>query len=88
MTVPMFLFLLVIQSTSLLILMVLSIDSDFSAPSDLSLVKPECNELSKIIDKKYSSAEPTVMSDGSIKYCIAIISDLDGNLVNSPVPKT
>lgn len=63
--------------------MVVSVNIVFSAPSNLSVTKPNCNRSSKTIDNKYPLTKPITLPDGSIKYRIAIISDLDRKSFNS-----
>lgn len=74
-----------IQLTSLVILAAITTDIVFSAPIGPSTNDSTDSDLSIItqfIDNKYPLTEPIVLPDGSVKYRIAIISDLDGNSVS------
>jgi len=74
-----------IKLTSLVILAAIATDIVFGAPtpSDTNTVKnSECDLITQLIDSKYPLTDPIVLPDGSVKYRIAIISDLDGNSVS------
>ncbi|XP_025207929.1 apyrase-like [Melanaphis sacchari] len=74
-----------IQLTSLVILVAIATDIVFSAPTTSdpnTLTDSNCDLITQLIDSKYPLTDPVVLPDGSVKYRIAIISDLDGNSVS------
>lgn len=76
------------QSIWLTSLVVLTIASDLglSAPTLSSTNTTEsefCKLLSQFVNNKYPLTEPILNPDGSIKYRIAIISDLDRESISS-----
>lgn len=70
-----------IQLTSLVLLAAIATDIVFGAPV-ISVTNSECELITQFIDSKYPLTDPIVLPDGSVKYRIAIISDLDGNSVS------
>ncbi|XP_022173784.1 soluble calcium-activated nucleotidase 1-like isoform X2 [Myzus persicae] len=68
-----------IHLTSLVILAVIATDIVFGAP----VTDSDCNLIAKFIDTKYPLTNPTILDDGSVKYRIGIISDLDGDSVST-----
>lgn len=60
----------------------------FGAPTSTSDTAAKCDLLPQIIDKRYPLTTPTTLPDGSIKYRIAIVSDLDGQSVDKKKPNT
>lgn len=69
------------QLTSLVILAAIATDVVFGAPAT-SAPDSDCSLLEKLIDTRYPLTDPIVLPDGSVKYRIAIISDLDKNSVS------
>jgi len=69
-----------IHLTSFVILA--TIATVFGAPS-ISVSDSDCNLITQVIDNRYPLTDPIVLADGSVKYRIAIISDLDGNSVST-----
>lgn len=61
----------------------------FSAPTNSTYknaTETVFHELPQSIDKKYPLTEPILLPDGSVKYRIALISDLDSDSVNKEKP--
>lgn len=54
----------------------------FGAPA-ISVSDSDCNLITQVIDNRYPLTDPIVLGDGSVKYRIAIITDLDGNSVSA-----
>lgn len=74
-----------IQLTSLVILAAIATDIVFSAPTiqeTNTLTNADCSLITQLIDSKYPLTDPIVLPDGSVKFRIAIISDLDANSVS------
>lgn len=71
-----------IHLTSLVILAAIAADIVFGAPA-ISVTDSDCNLITQLIDNRYPLTSPIVLADGSVKYRIAVISDLDGNSVST-----
>lgn len=58
---------------------IITSDTVFSAPTSsvTNDTAPECSLLQQYINKKYPLTDPILLPDGSVKFRIAIISDLD-----------
>ncbi|CAI6363447.1 unnamed protein product [Macrosiphum euphorbiae] len=67
--------------TSLVILTAIATNIVFGAPA-IPVSDANCNLITQLIDTRYPLTDPIVLPDGSIKYRIAIISDLDENSVS------
>lgn len=75
-----------LQWTSLLLLVAVTSDIVFSAPTSPVTNETEasdCRLLQQYINNKYPLIDPVLLSDGSVKFRIAIISDLDGSSVST-----
>lgn len=63
-------------------------DIVFGAPiepgvQNTTVTKPEYSLLSQFVNTRYPLTDPTLLSDGSLKYRIAMISDMDSNSVST-----
>ncbi|XP_029346300.1 apyrase-like [Acyrthosiphon pisum] len=76
-----------IQLTNLLILASITTNIVFGAPAT-SVSDSNHNLITELIDTKYPITKPIKFLDGSVKYRIAIIADLDRNSVSPDEPDT
>ncbi|XP_060875239.1 soluble calcium-activated nucleotidase 1-like isoform X2 [Metopolophium dirhodum] len=76
-----------IQLTSLVILAAIATNIVFGAPTT-SVSDSDCDLITQLIDTRYPLTDPIVLPDGSVKYRIALISDLDKNSVSPDEPFT
>lgn len=71
--------------------MAIACDVVFAAPSLLQIsnvTESNYSLLSQFVNTKYPLTEPIQLFDGSLKYRIAIVSDLDGDSVSSKESNT
>lgn len=57
-------------------------------PQNTTITKSEYNLLTQFVNTKYPLTDPILLPDGSLKYRIAIISDLDGDSISTQEPYT
>lgn len=78
-----------VQLTSLVVLAAIATDIVFGAPLVITTVLDSNRDLlRRAIDTKYPLTNPIDLSDGSVKYRIAIVADLDKNSVSPNKPST
>lgn len=81
-----------IKLTTLVFLAATVGDLVLGAPTTLqvgsSITDLDCSLVSKIVDQKYPLTDPITLPDGSIKFRLAIISDLDADSVSSKEANT
>lgn len=85
-----FFFFQFLQWTSLLLLVAITSDIVLSAPTlpATNGTASECHLLRQYLNNKYPLTDPIKMPDGSVKFRIAMISDLDGSSVSTKESNT